>query len=288
MIEIAPLAITTLKSNFLEKANVCIDVLRLDAIHPHISGNKFFKLKYNIDHVLDNGLEGIISFGGAYSNHLHALACAGNMHNIKTIGIVRGDEVENETLKDCIGWGMKLIFIPRSDYKIATQNSSLPQKIKDEFPNYYILPEGGANELAVKACTEILKDVTIANYNKIAVSVGTATTLIGILESCNIPIMAFASFKKAAYMHNTITAKTKNTNYTLIDDYCFGGFGKINSELRSFMKSFYKEYGIELDRIYTAKMMYGILEMVEKKQIHSGEKLLVLHTGGLQGNRTIL
>jgi 1-aminocyclopropane-1-carboxylate deaminase/D-cysteine desulfhydrase-like pyridoxal-dependent ACC family enzyme len=279
--------ITSLNNSFLQKYEVGIDILRLDKIHEQISGNKYYKLKYNIDYALQLKKNGILSYGGAYSNHLYALAYYGHLKNIRTVGIIRGEEIENDTLNDCKRWGMELVFVTREEYTAFKNTHYLPSEIRNRYENYFILPEGGANELGIMGCKEILNNTALENYDMLAVSVGTATTLIGLLETTNNKMLGFTAFKNAAYMYDIIAKHTSNKNFTLIDEYSFGGFGKINEELKTFMIDFKQENNIELDRIYTAKMLFGIYDMIKNNSIKKGEKILAIHTGGLQGNRSI-
>lgn len=265
-----------------------LDILRLDQIHETISGNKWFKLKHNLLAAEKLGGKRILSFGGAYSNHLHALAYAGKIFNIKTIGIVRGEEVANPTLNDCKAWGMELQFISRAAYKEKTEVSFL-QKLQKDHPNSFIIPEGGDNELGQKGCEEILKKINIKNYDILCCSIGTGTTISGLASSFKTEtgrpqLWGFAPFKNAHSLKEKLTQSIPELNY--IDDYHFDGFGKISAELTEFSDSFLAKHDIALDKIYTAKMFFGLMDILNSSSLWDGKKILVVHTGGLQGNRS--
>lgn len=181
-----------IKKQFMEKSkinhpllnekNITLDLLRLDKIHPIISGNKWYKLKYNIEDAIAKGKRTLLSFGGAYSNHLHALAYTGKILSLNTIGIVRGEKVENETLADCVAWGMKLVFINRQEYKNKSEREFI-KKLENTYPDAYIIPEGGANHLGLLGCKEMLSIQDKENYDLFFCSVGTSTTFAGIIDS---------------------------------------------------------------------------------------------------------
>ncbi len=262
-----------------------IDILRLDKIHPTISGNKWFKLKYNLLEAERMNADSILSFGGAFSNHLHALAYAGKLFNIKTIGIVRGEKVQNPTLTDCKNWGMELHFIPRSEYRKKTDPAFL-QQLKAKFRNPYIIPEGGDNELGQKGCAEILSTEMIANYDVLSSSVGTGTTIKGLAQFFKNRILAIAPLKNEHDLKQDLQTNIPNLQY--FDGYHFGGFGKVTATLLNFQSHFLMHHGIELDKIYTAKMFFGLQQELKKNIAFSDKKILAIHTGGLQGNRPML
>jgi len=263
--------------------NCTIDILRLDQIHPNISGNKWFKLKYNLQLAAEQGCKQIISFGGAYSNHLHALAYAGKLANLPTLGIVRGEEVINPTLTDCKTWGMDLQFISRAEYKTKTDLKFL-QALATRHPRAYIIPEGGDNELGRKGCTEILSAEMISRYDILCCSIGTGTTIKGLSETFKHSVWGFAPFKNAHSLQQKIGESFPNIKY--IDDYHFGGFGKVKPALLDYISYFKSKYKIELDQVYTAKLFYGLQSELSKLKNRADKKILVIHTGGLQGNRS--
>jgi len=264
-----------------------ITIKREDLIHPIVSGNKFRKLKYNFEAYSKMDNPRVISFGGAFSNHLAATAQAGKLFNIPTIGIVRGEEWQDKledstTLTFCRRQGMTLYCVTREVYK-EKENSILAQKLFAEDPELQLLPEGGTNVLAIKGCREILAEED-RKYDVICSSIGTGGTLAGIIESA-LPqqeILGFNALNNFE-VQNTISEFTKNLKWTLISDYTFGGYAKVNSELIEFMNEFYQQYQIPLDPIYTGKMLFGIFDLIKKQKWTWGRNILVIHTGGLQG-----
>ncbi len=260
-----------------------VDILRLDQIHEKISGNKWFKLKYNLLEAKKRSAQSILSFGGAYSNHLHALAYAGKLFNIRTIGIVRGEEISNPTLLDCKQWGMELHFISRSDYRKKTEESFL-EKLQEKYPQAYFIPEGGDNALGQKGCEEIISPHISTTYNVLCCSIGTGTTISGLGKSFTQEIWGFAPFKNAHSLKDKLTTSLPRLRY--IDDFHFGGFGKSPKELLEFAQSFSTLHKIELDKIYTAKLFFGLTTILNQNALTLHKKILVVHTGGLQGNRS--
>lgn len=275
---------------FLTKINeVELHILREDQIHPSISGNKFRKLKYNLEEFSKGNYDAILTFGGAYSNHISATAAAGKEFNIPTIGIIRGEELsekiaENPTLSFAQKAGMKLKFISREQYRNKS-NPEFLEKLKSEFGNIYILPEGGTNELAIKGCEEILNENT-REFNYIACAVGTAGTISGIVKSSENQqiILGFPALKDSGFLSDEINRFTNRSNFKLIKDYHFGGYAKVNNELLEFINDFKRQFGVTLDAVYTGKMMFGIFQLIQNGFFPKGTKILAVHTGGIQGN----
>ncbi|MCF6224526.1 MAG: pyridoxal-phosphate dependent enzyme [Flavobacteriaceae bacterium] len=271
---------------------VSISMKREDLIHPFISGNKYRKLKYNIYQAIEQKNKSLLTFGGAYSNHISAVAFAGNEYGFNTIGIIRGDELgndlsstleQNNTLKLAAQHKMQFKFVSRSDYRLKHTADFILQ-LKKEFGDFYLIPEGGTNSLAIKGCEEILKPVD-KEFDFICCSIGTGGTISGLINSAkaNQKILGFPALK-GDFLQKEIEKYTiQNKNWSLIKDYHFGGFGKINEDLIHFMNAFKEETTISLDPIYTSKMMYGIVDMIKKGLFKKGTKILAIHTGGLQG-----
>ncbi|MBW2938826.1 pyridoxal-phosphate dependent enzyme [Aureisphaera sp. CAU 1614] len=262
-------------------------VLREDDIHPTVSGNKFRKLKYNVQQVQHKNKKGILSFGGAYSNHIAALAAAGRETGINTVGIIRGEELkskvkENPTLHYAQQCGMELHFVTREAYRDRTESYFL-ENISIEFKDYYIVPEGGTNEFAVKGCEEILSDQTL-NFDYICTPVGTGGTIAGIIKASqpHQSILGFSALK-GTFQKDEIRKYTSKTNYELLDEYCFGGYGKIDANLVRFINDFKFKTEIQLDPVYTGKMMFGIFDLIKQKKLKKNSRILAVHTGGLQG-----
>ncbi|CAA9892752.1 1-aminocyclopropane-1-carboxylate deaminase [Candidatus Methylobacter favarea] len=262
---------------------------RDDLLHPVISGNKWRKLKYSLDHALSLDVDTVISMGGAYSNHLHALAYAGNAIGLKTIGLIRGEQPETltPTLMDMKNWGMKLKFVSRSEYRTLRQyqgSFDLPG-LK---PNQYWLPEGGAQALALKGLAELIAEIEVP-HDVVCVSCGTGATLAGIIDAVpeDISVVGFAAFKNAGFLTDDITRLlSRNCNNWRINlDYHFGGFAKTTTELISFINEFELNTSIPLEPVYTGKMMYGLYDLLHRQYFKRGQRIIAVHTGGLQGKR---
>jgi 1-aminocyclopropane-1-carboxylate deaminase len=276
-------------SKFWYKNKVsALDVLRLDLLHPVVSGNKWFKLRLNILHALDNNMDTLVTFGGGYSNHLVATAFAARKAGLKSVGIVRGRyDVLTPSLLQCTDYGMELIFVTREDYNNKHQ-PDWAQQLVAHFDNTFFIPEGGDNERG-RAGAGLLDRFIAKDYTHIAVAVGSGTTLAGIRQK--IPasqhVIGFVPMKGGCYLKEHIAAHLspgQNVNWELTDKWHFGGFGKWNTELVAFMNDFYRETSIPLDIVYTGKMLFGLSTMLEELQFSSCDKILVIHSGGLQGN----
>lgn len=274
---------------FVKNENgVELSVLREDLIHPYISGNKFRKLKYNLIEFKKGNYTAVLTFGGAYSNHISAVAAAGKEFGFQTIGIIRGEELiskinENPTLKFAQNCGMKLKFISRESYR-QKSNPEILNELASEFGNVYILPEGGTNEPAVKGCEEILGTHT-ESFDFICCAIGTGGTISGIIRSSakHQKILGFPALKDSGFLKDEINRFTNRSNWELIPEYHFGGYGKTCEELINFTNSFKQEFELPLDPVYTAKMMFGITELIKEGYFPKGSKALAIHTGGLQG-----
>lgn len=283
-IDIAPLRIDTLLTE-----PVGVDMLRLDAIHPFVSGNKYFKLKYNIAAALEQGASALVSFGGAYSNHLHALAWAANKYGLPSVGLVRGEPVNNPTLHDCRQWGMQLHFVSRSDYNNKREEDYL-QRWQAQYPNAYLIPEGGDNELGLQGCEHILDGIDTSVYQHLVCAVGTGTTFAGLARSLPETCMAWGVpvFKHHNPILDSLREKIPHSRWGWLGGYEDGGFGKYSVALQEKVATWEGAWGIELDRVYTAKMVWAVMESMDKEVFNAGERVLMVHTGGLQGNRVQL
>jgi 1-aminocyclopropane-1-carboxylate deaminase len=262
-------------------------VKREDLIHAFISGNKYRKLKYNLLKAKEIDSPTLLTFGGAFSNHIAAVAFAGKIYDFKTIGIIRGEELEdkselNPTLAFAKSCGMELKFISREAYRQKT-NLEFINQLKIEFGEFYLIPEGGTNKLAIKGCEEILQPED-TDFDYVCCAVGTGGTISGIINasSKSQKILGFPALK-GDFLQQDIRKFANRDNWKLITDYHFGGYGKIKPELISFINKFKKDYNIPLDPIYTGKMMYGIFDLIGKEFFPPNSKILVIHTGGLQG-----
>mgnify|MGYP003630181891 CR=1 FL=1 len=264
-----------------------ISLKREDQIHPFVSGNKFRKLKYNLIAAKNQNKESLLTFGGAFSNHIAATAAAGKELGFKTIGIIRGEELvdkidENPTLAFAKANGMHLHFISRDQYN-QKDSTAFNNGLKNQFGDFYLLPEGGSNALAVKGCEEILTEAD-AGFDIICVPAGTGGTMAGLI-SCSKPHQKIIGFSalKGDFLKKEIERWTSKTNWELTDEFCFGGYAKVNEELISFINNFKKMTGIPLDPVYTGKMMYGIYQLIKAEKIQKNSRILAIHTGGLQG-----
>lgn len=271
---------------------ISLFIKREDELHPFISGNKYRKLKYNLEEALNQKNETLITFGGAYSNHIAAMAAAGFEHNFKTIGVIRGDELannleeviqKNATLKFASEHNMKFEFVSRSEYRTKTSVTFI-RKLKEKFGDFYLIPEGGTNNLAVKGCEEILNEED-AKYDIVCLAVGTGGTISGIINSSknHQKVMGFPALKGDFLQHEINKYILKKENWCLNTEYNFGGYAKITEELITFINKFKNETNIPIDPVYTGKMMFGIVDLVKKNYFKKGTKILVIHTGGLQG-----
>ena len=258
-------------------------IKREDLIHPIVNGNKYRKLKYN----LATNPNSIITFGGAFSNHIHATASAGKLYNIPTVGIIRGDLDENNpTLVYARSCGMDLRFVDRSAYKLK-ENSEAAIAIINEFTDPLILPEGGNNLLARKGTAEVATEINvqIPNVNYIALSAGTGGTASGILSQKNKhhKLLVFSALK-GDFLRDEIIVMTGLSNFELQTDYHFGGYARTKPELIAFINQFYKKHQIILDPIYNGKGLYGIVDLIRQEKISKGSKIVWVLTGGQQGN----
>ena len=270
--------------------NIKLYIKREDLIHPLVSGNKWRKLKYNMIAAHKMSFPSVLTFGGAFSNHIYATAAAGAACGINTIGVIRGEILEplNSTLSQAVNWGMQLVAVSREEYR----NKSAPEflaKLKTRFGMFYLIPEGGSNTLALKGCAEMTSITEKFDYW--CVSCGTGGTLAGLLSglSRKEKVIGFSALKGGTFLEKDIqrlltNAKVKTrTKWELVHEYHFGGYAKITRELLGFINDFKARYKITLDPIYTAKMMFGVMDMIHKDYFPAGSNILAIHTGGFQG-----
>lgn len=275
---------------FAKDAAIQVQMLRLDAIHPIISGNKWYKLKYNIEEAFMQKAKGILTFGGAYSNHLIATAAAAYHADLAATGIVRGIHSSgqlNPVLQQCTDYGMQLHFVSREEYNLK-EDIVFQQSLLHLYPDYLLIPEGGANEAGRKGAGEIA-DFIPSDVSHIILSVGSATTFIGLRNALPLEqeLLGFAPMKGGVYLKAEVEQHLlphKNDRWQLNDAYHFGGFGKITPELMEFMSGFKQQYAFDLDRVYTAKMMMGLQHKLQEGYFPKGSKILCIHSGGLTGN----
>ncbi len=267
-----------------------IDMLRLDMVHPIVSGNKWYKLKHNIAYAKAHQFSSVLTFGGAYSNHLIATAAAAHYYGITAIGIVRGYNTNTETLKACQSYGMQLVPISYEEYNLKAEPDYL-QQLSITYNAPFIIPEGGANEQGRLGCEEIAQYIP-AGYTHVCLSLGTGTTFIGLRNALNadISLLGYVPMKGGKYLQEEVAKYLyleNNTHWQLFDDWHNGGFGKWTEEQLSFMNTFNEMNNIPLDLVYTAKMMMGLEEQLHNGFFDTNARILCIHTGGLQGNVSV-
>ncbi len=286
---------------FLNNRNIRLFIKRDDLIHPEVSGNKWRKLKWNIENVLETGRDTILTFGGAHSNHIAATAAAAALYQLKSIGIIRGEEAdpENPTLSFAREKGMELHRVSRSEYR-RKEDRDYIESLRHQFGSFYYIPEGGQNHYGVQGCTELMKELN-QNYDRIFVSCGTATTISGMVigNRKNAHIVGVSALKGGYFLRETIKSYVQKTfqdqdteaemmnKVDILTDYSFGGYAKINSELVDFMRNFTSETGVKLDPIYTAKTAFAMIDQAKSNPPESQKKWLLIHTGGMQGLRAM-
>lgn len=269
--------------------SISVTIKREDLIHPVVSGNKFRKLKYNLLQAKKENKKTLLTFGGAFSNHIAAVAFAAKENGFQAIGIIRGDELrdkidENPTLKFAQECGMQFEFVSREAYRLKNESLFLDD-LKLKFGDFFLIPEGGTNALAVKGCQEILTDED-SEFDYICCAVGTGGTVSGIINSAlpHQKVLGFPALK-GDFLQDEIRIFVQNENWELITDYHFGGYGKINEDLIRFINQFYTDNQIPLDPIYTGKMVFGVIDLIHKNYFPVHSNILLIHTGGLQGIR---
>ena len=280
----------------LGKRDIDLYVKRDDLIHEQVSGNKWRKLKYNIELCSTRKKNGVVTFGGAFSNHLIATAAVCNQVGLNSIGIVRGDELNhssNNTLNNCHQLGMQLLFVTREEYAFRNDKGYL-ETLKTKFPNFYVVPEGGANYHGMIGCQEIMSEIDIP-VDHVFVAQGTATTSCGILMGLKehqflhvVPVLkGYDSMAEMKHIFelgaiDKVWFENMLERVEVLSDYHFGGYGKYTEELLFFIKEFYNEHRLKLDPIYTGKTMFAMLKELQSDS-YNGKNILFIHTGGVQG-----
>ena len=294
----AQVPISPVCTGWLASAHVSLDILRLDLLHPQISGNKWFKLKNHLSHAFENGFTTILSFGGAWSNHIHALAAAGKHLGFPTVGVIRGERPErlSPTLQDAENWGMRLHFVSRKKYREKT-TSTFQQRLLAELSlepsQVRVVPEGGSGSLGVKGCEDILTSGTVGlqSHDQVWLAAGTGATSAGVIRSApaNTWVQSVAVLKGAEWMQKDITMhlQGRQHNNWSVDtlSHC-GGYAKSTPELLNFIECFYQETGVFLEPVYTGKMLFALHNKVLAGDMKN-TRVLAIHTGGLQGARSL-
>lgn len=269
--------------SFAQEKETSLDMLRLDKIHPVISGNKWFKLKYHLENFYTGNYQGVLTFGGAWSNHIIAVACACFQQKIKCTGIIRGEKPSNLslTLQEAVHFNMELKFISREQYRKKTSAEFL-EELKKEYPGFYIIPEGGAGDEGEKGAGEILNLVSANNYTHIACAIGTAAMYKGIVKKIKINQAAIGIPVLKGF-----TELREHPASQIFPAYHFGGYAKTNNDLFGFMNDFFKQTNIPTDFVYTGKLVFAVCDLVKKDFFQKGSKILIIHSGGLQGNLSL-
>ena len=287
MLHYTPTPIQEIQDPILDKAGVRLLIKREDINHSFVSGNKWWKLKYNLEEAQRLSKKILLTFGGAYSNHIYSTAGAAHELGCKSIGIIRGEKTFplNHTLSFAISKGMKLHYVTREQYRNKTESEFI-NRLYDLFGDFYLIPEGGTNTLAVTGCEELAKTLG-HDFDYVCCSVGTGGTLAGLINGLpsNKKILGFSSLKGGEFLVEEVKRWLNRSlnNWSIISDYHFGGYGKTPDELKKFTEAFYKSFSVPLDPVYTSKLVYGVWDLVAKNFFNPGATVLILHSGGLQG-----
>ena len=274
-------------------ASLPVSILRLDVLHPVISGNKWYKLQHNLVAVKERNLSGVLTFGGGWSNHLVATAGAAKEAGIKAVAIVRGfhgKEHLTPTLQHCLDYGMALQFVSREEYALKEDEVYL-KNLQEQYPDLLIIPYGGSNEAGRKGAAAIAAFIP-SNYTHVCCAVGSGTTFMGLRKalSSNTKLIGFVPMKKGSYLKEEMQQHISTpygSNWDLLDEFHFGGFGKWNDELIGFMNETFTTHQLPLDVVYTSKMMYGARALMQRNFFPIKSKILCVHSGGLQGNASV-
>ncbi len=280
-----------IQSDFLEKARMRLFLKREDLNHPFVSGNKWWKLKYNLEEARKKGQQKLLTFGGPYSNHIYATAAAAKACGMESIGMIRGEErlPLNSTLEFACREGMKLHYVSREMYRKKAE----PGFVKDlekKFGDFFLIPEGGTNEWAIQGCVEWTKKIQETKFDYLCLPVGTGGTMAGMiagLQERN--VIGFSVLKDGDFLTKDVSKLTFDytgkvfSNWRIETQYHFGGYAKSNNALQDFIQQFEQDHDIALDRVYTGKMMFGILDSIKQNKFERETTILALHTGGLKG-----
>lgn len=285
-----PAPLLKIKDHLLEEKEVNLYVKREDLIHPYIFGNKWYKLKYNLIEAARQKQRTLLTFGGAYSNHIFAVAAAGSIFGFKTIGIIRGEEhlPLNPVLKFAKQRKMLINYVNRSDYRLRSEESFI-DKLHKVYGNFYLLPEGGSNALAVKGCSELPATINI-DYDYISTAVGTGGTIAGLIAgvSSKVKVLGFPVLRGARFLQSDIENLLSQYNggncgnYDMFFDYHFGGFAKADNELLKFLKHFGTANNFKPDRIYFGKMLYGVFDLIRHNYFTQGSTIIALNSAPVE------
>jgi len=287
-----PTPLQQINESLFREKGVEVWLKRDDLTHPEISGNKWRKLKYNLVEVKEEGRNStLLTFGGAYSNHICAVAAAGKLFGFKTIGIIRGEPADepSDTLRNAAKNGMRLLFMDRAQYRLKNDPESI-ESLHVQLGDFYLIPEGGTNIYALQGCIEMVNEIK-TDYDYISLACGTGGTLAGVVAGLygKKKAIGFSSLKGKDTLTPFVTSLVQDftdqtfDNWHISFDYHFGGYAKVNNELINFIKEFKQNHLTQLEPVYTGKMMYGLYDMIRKDYFPRGTRIVAVHTGGLQG-----
>ncbi len=287
-----PLAITAVTADWVHQHKVAVGVLRADLVDTELSGNKYFKLLPNLQAAREQGHHTLLSFGGPWSNHLHALAAAGRRFGFRTIGIVRGerDGELTDCLRDASNNGMQLHRVSRDEYRCKT-DADWQHSLIGQFGPHYLIPEGGANLAGVLGCQRLLP--ASHDYTHIMVACGTGTTLAGLATSSRIPVTGIQVLKGDGYLQREVATLLQryglqeSCNWQVLDDWHAGGYARTTPQLLDCMHRFEADTGVPLEPVYSAKLVQALAALVERDFFPTGARVLAVHGGGLQGRRSL-
>lgn len=292
-----PLIIEPLLSPVFSTKQLKVYMVRADLTHPQISGNKWYKLKYNLRAAKQQGATRVISFGGAYSNHIHALAWSAKAMGMASVGVIRGEHVKNPMLDDAQKWGMQLHFVDRANYR-QRHCADWLEALHLEIGSGFLIPEGGSNPLALRGVAELMQQISqqTSGLDYLLCACGTGGTLAGLLSAApkNLHIEGYPVLKGAGFLYDDIqrlldSAEAEVSCSWLLDmDAHYGGYGKISAEHQAQWLMVEQEFKMLFDPVYTSKMVRRFMEKVHQNNYPKGSSIALVHTGGLQGRRSVV
>lgn len=287
MLTYTPTPVQELHDPIFDTAGVRVLVKREDLNHPFVSGNKWWKLKYNLEEAKKQNHKTLLTFGGAYSNHIFATAAAAHELGFDSIGVIRGEETLplNDTLNFAAQRGMKLHYVSREKYRNKNEAAFI-NELHKQFRDFYLIPEGGTNQLAIQGCEEFAQTLN-QDFDYVCCSVGTGGTLAGLINvlPADKTILGFSSLKNGEFLQAEVEqwlTFTKN-NWQIVTDFHFGGYGKTPESVQIIQKELFSDHRILFDLIYGSKMMAGVWDLLQKGFFRRNSTILIIHTGGLQG-----
>ena len=277
--------------DLFDRVGISVYVKHEELNHPTVSGNKWWKLKYNLERAKNLNYDTVLTFGGAYSNHVYATAAAASEYGFKSIGVIRGEETRplNSTLTFASACGMQLHYISREAYRIK-KHAPFLDELKNKWDHFYLIPEGGTNDLAVKGCAEFASEKLNFDFDYLCLPVGTGGTLAGMVAGLpeSKSVIGFAVLKGGDFLKDDVRELVKKfsdreySNWSIQTDYHFGGYARFTPKLMQFISRMEQQHHLRLDHVYTGKLMAGVYDLIEKSYFKRGSRVLILHTGGLR------